>query len=228
MMNAWTAQASLGQFGSDFQREIAITVGVVLALYVILIFVSKLRGKGAGQSGAAGKPVFDFERMKRAGLLTDEEYKRVKRKMVEQAADSISRAEAAKPKLSAAEELSLLDAAIETKGIDEALTPEERAEHEAAKARRAAIAAGEETGASQFDKYRDQPADPNDAKILAGPGADASNAQDAVDNPDADTFGALDPLAQQAPTSAEDRLDGMLKAGVITQEEYEKMKGKYQ
>jgi hypothetical protein len=219
MFGSGIAQASLGQLYIDYQSETPWIIGGLLFLYIIFIFAMRMR-KGSAGAGASVQPIFNFDRMRRAGLLSEDEYKNIKRKAMTQTAEALAGAEPARPGKSGAQALAMLDAAVETRGLEGTLSPEELAASEIARRRREEIERAQAAGASQFDKYRDKPLD--SPPIL--PAADPEASSKSAGAPEEETFGALDPLAQKPTDSLDVRLKAMYRAGAITEKEYDEMK----
>jgi hypothetical protein len=94
MFGSGIAQASLGQLYIDYQSETPWIIGGLLFLYIIFIFAMRMR-KGSAGAGASVQPIFNFDRMRRAGLLSEDEYKNIKRKAMTQTAEALAGAEPA-------------------------------------------------------------------------------------------------------------------------------------
>jgi len=222
-------------FGGDLLTSLG---GVGLGALFVLVLIFILRAIGVGRSDRLERTVstFDLEKMRRQGLMTEEEYKRVQERHRATLKGELERAfempKTSKRPASAEAALADLEVRLEVEGPEAILADApERPQAKPIKLR------DEPLQQEDIDRLRllvqAQGGEPGlaesylrklDAQQKGASGVD--NAQTVGD----DWIAALDPLGEgstPAAQSAVPHLDRMLADGVITREEHERMSAHY-
>lgn len=223
---------------SQLVSELGIAAAAFVCVFMVVFIMSRLMRRRSRLDELGGSlNTFDFERLKRVGLMTDDEFAEVKAKARKAAREKITGfpTPAAEPrKLSAEEMLRELDERIEREGLAALEDARKTAEARKLAMKPHPVAAGAEPAAPNETHQHDDAMEDRLALLARAATNDRGEEpavesqrprptpRDAREDEIPDEF---DPMwAMTTKPSDGLHLDKMLREGVITHEEYQRMK----